>query len=486
MVHINCLNKYKERLAVRRLDVVVEENEEERNVLRGVCKGFEQSELDELMREFEAVFSDKPGNTSVVVMMTIDTGDSLPIRQTPYSVPMGIRDKVRKELEELVSCGVIERSSSPWASPLVPVKKPDGRIRLCVNYRKLDEITTREPYYIPSFQEMIDRVGQGCVLSKVDLAKGFHQVEVEKSDRVKTCFVCPFGKFQFRRMPFGLMNAPSVFQRLMDLVGCSDFARCYIDDILVVSENWSVHVCHLRALFRTLLEAGLTCKREKCVFGQRRLEFWGHEIREGVVCVPEARVWAIREHPLSKTRRQLRAFLGPVGFYRRFIGGFHEWSSVLTLHTSRTVAGEVSWSGPMLEAFSMLRYVLCDTVCIVVPYVSDCFVVECEASSTGVGAVLSVRREDELKPVAFFSRQLKGAQSRYAAQELECLAFVEAVSQFAFYYYGRPFDILTDHKSLETLKLGRQLNRRVHNWALKLAEFDYTEISKGRTECRSG
>ncbi len=475
VVHINCLKKYKERLAVRRLDVVVEESEEERNVLRGVCEGFEQSELDELMREFEAVFSDKPGSTSVV-KMTIDTGGSPPIRQTPYSVPMGIRDAVRKELEELESCGVIKRSSSPWASPLVPIKKPDGRIRLCVDYRKLNDITTREPYYIPSFQEMVDRVGQGCVLSKVDLAKGFHQVEVGESDRVKTCFVCPFGKFQFRHMPFGLTNAPSVFQLLMDsvLVGCSDFVRCYIDDILVVSENWSVHVCHLRALLRTLLEAGLTCKREKCVFGRRRLEFLGHEIGEGVVCVPEARVQAIREHPLPKTRRQLRAFLGLVGFYRRFIGGFHEWSSVLTPHTSRTLAGGVSWSGPMLEAFSMLRDVLCDAVCLVVPCVSDCFVVECDASSTGVGAVLSVRREDELKPVAFFSRQLKRAQSRYAAQELECLAVVEAVSQFAFYLYGRPFEILTDHKSLETLKSGRQLNRRVHNWALKLADFDFT------------
>lgn len=409
------------------------------------------------------------------MVLKIDTGGSPPIRQAPYSVPLGIRDQVKKELDELLECGIIERSVSPWASPLVPVKKSDGGVRLCVDFRKVNELTIREPYYIPGFEEMVERVGTGKVLSKIDLAKGFHQVEVLETDREKTAFVCPFGKFQYRKMPFGLTNAPAVFQRLMDgvLESCMDYARVYIDDVLVVSECWSVHMSHLRSVFEVLSEAGLTCKRSKCVFGKRKLEFLGHLIGDGVVSVPEARVRAIKEHPLPKTRRQLRAFLGLVGFYRRFIAGFYHWSSALTPHTSGSGSGKVEWTDPMLEAFKELRVSLCNAVCLCVPRSEDMYVLECDASGTGVGAVLSVKREEEVLPVAFFSRQLRGAQARYSAQELECLAVVEAVQHFAFYLYGRRFEIVTDHRGLESLRTGRQLNRRVFNWALKLAEFDF-------------
>lgn len=355
------------------------------------------------------------------------------------------------------------------------MKKSDGGIRLCVDFCKLNSVTVREPYYIPGFEEMVEKVGVGRVLSKIDLAKGFHQVEVVESDRKKTAFICPFGKFQYRRMPFGLTNAPAVFQRLMDevLVSCMDFARVYIDDVLVVSESWSVHMCHLRAVFEVLKEAGLTCKRSKCVFGKRKLEFLGHRIGDGVVSVPEARVRAIAEHPLPHTRRQLKGFLGLVGFYRRFVSGFHRWSAVLTPHTSGSGSGKVMWTSLMEEAFRKLCVCLCDFVVLCVPRSEDKFVLECDASGSGVGAVLSVVRDGERRPVAFFSKQLSGAQKRYSAQELECLAVVESITHFAYYLYGRKFDVVTDHRGLESLRDGRQWNRRVQGWALRLAEFDF-------------
>ncbi len=180
--------------------------------------------MNNVLDEVSDVFSEVPGSTERVVM-SIDTGGCEPIRQAPYSVPLGIRDKVRDELLSLERSGIIERSDSCWASPLIPVKKQDGGIRLCVDYRKLNRITVKEPYYIPSLEEMLEKVGQEKVLSKMDLAKGFHQLLVREEDRVKTSFVCPFGKYRFVRMPFG--------QRLMDcvLVECSDFAKVYIDDI---------------------------------------------------------------------------------------------------------------------------------------------------------------------------------------------------------------------------------------------------------------
>ena len=316
----------------------------------------------------------------------------------------------------------------------------------------MNEITKKEPYYIPGLDEMMEMVGNGSVLSKVDLAKGFYQVVVvvKEADRDKTCFVCPFGKYRFRRMPFGLTNAPSVFQRLMDevLVGCEEFARVYIDDILVVLKDWSTHLGHLKRLFDVLRQAGLTCKRKKCCFSRRSLEFLGHQVGGGVISVPAARVRAIKDHPLPKTRKQLRAFLGMVGYYRRFIAGYHCWSAVLTPHTSSLSAGSVSWAEPVLGAFHALCNELCNAVCLYVPCVSDVYVLECDASSTGVGAALSVERGEERLPVAFLSRQLKGAQTRYSAQELEWLAVYESVNHFAYFLYGRKFRVITDHKGL--------------------------------------
>ncbi len=475
VVHVNCLKEYKERLEVNRVDVVLEEEVSKRNVLSGECEGFVKGELDELLGRYECLFEGKPGCTDRVEL-TIDTGDVSPIRQTPYSVPLGVRDEVKKELDLLEESGIIERSSSPWASPLVPVKKKDGGIRLCVDFRKVNGVTVREPYYIPGFDEMIERVGVGRVLSKLDLEKGFHQVVVRKEDREKTAFVCPFGKFQFRRMPFGLTNAPSVFQRLMDqvLVPCSDYARVYIDDVLVVSECWEVHLKHLEEVFEVLKVAGLTVKRKKCVFGKRKLEFLGHLIGDGVVSVPGDRVRAIADHPMPRSRKQLRSFLGLVGFYRRFVRGMHRWTAVLTPHTSGLACGRIVWTSSMVEAFRELCLCLCNSIVLCVPQKEDSFMLECDACSSGIGAVLSVRREDEWRPVAFFSHQLKGAQQRYSAQELECLAVVEAASHFAYFLYGKHFEIVTDHRGLESLVAGKQCNRRVQGWALKMSEFSFS------------
>ncbi len=231
----------------------------------------------------------------------------------------------------------------------------------------------------------------------------------------------------------------------------------------------------LRKTLEAIRRAGLTCKRAKCCFGKRSLEFLGHMIGGGRVSVPAARVEAIRAHPLPKTRKQLRAFLGLVGFYRRFIAGFHKWSSVLTPHTSTAMSGVVSWTNvkPMLNAFYELCNSLCESVCLYVPCSSDSFVLESDASSTGVGAVLSVVRHEEKLPVAFFSKQLSGAQRNYSAQELEGLGVYEAINHFSFYLYGQRFKVVTDHKGLVNMREGRQENRRIHNWCLKLAMYDF-------------
>ncbi len=272
-------------------------------------------------------------------------------------------------------------------------------------------------------------------------------------------------------------------QRLMDIVlsGCSSFGKVYIDDILVASENWEEHVRHLREVLGCLQKAGLTAKRKKCEFGKRRLMFLGHVIGDGGLSVPEARVAGIRHIERPKTRKQLKSFIGVVNYYRRFISNFHEWSHLLTPSTSKNALVRVEWTDQMEEAFSVLKAKLCsDVLC--VPTCEDCFILETDASGSGVGGVLSVERNGESRVVAFYSKQLQGAEHRYSAQELEDLALYKAIKHFAFYLFGRKFKVVTDHKPLVNLMKNPQHNRRVLNWAMKLADYsfdvEYREVSE--------
>ena len=169
----------------------------------------------------------------------------------------------------------------------------------------------------------------------------------------------------------------------------------------------------------------------------------------------------------------MRAFLGMMNFYRRFVKGFHQWSSLLTPSTSKSASTVVEWTSQMTETFITTKAKLCNHISLCIPVNSDVFVLETDASSTGVGAVLSVVQDGVRKPAAFFSRQLHGAQTRYSAQELEGLGIFEAVKFFAFYLYGKSFTVLMDHKSLVTLMTAPQYNKRLLNWALKLAEYDF-------------
>ena len=221
VVHVNTLKCYVERdEPVRRLTVVVEDGVDE-SVSPGnlveVCKGFVPEDVVKLKDDFEDVLRDVPDDTTSCIM-SINVGDTRPIAQTPYRVPDKLKAKVKCEIDNLLEAGIIVPSSSPWASPIVPVLKPDSSVRLCVDYRRLNDCTLQDGYYMPTLEEILEWVGPCGVLSKLDLAKGYYQVKMAESSCQYTAFISPFSKFEFTRMPFGLKNAPAVFQRLMDTV----------------------------------------------------------------------------------------------------------------------------------------------------------------------------------------------------------------------------------------------------------------------------
>ena len=483
VLHINNMKKFWLREAsVCRMAVVAEDVDDDSVVglkMSGCCKDFDLKQVDVLKGEFPLVFCDTPGRTDLCEL-EIRTGDTPPIASVPYRVPDRLKQDVKKEIDVLVETGVATASHSPWASPIVPVVKKDGKIRLCIDYRKVNGVTESDPYYMSTLDEILEKVGDSRCLSKLDLSKGFYQIGVAPSSVDKTAFISPFGKFAFQRMPFGLKNAPAIFQRTMEEVlrGCYHCAAPYIDDILVFSANGIDHVGHLREVLSALNQRGLTVKLEKCEFGKTKLEYLGHLIGDGQLAVPRHRAAAMETFILPKTRKQLRSFLGAMSYYRRFILNFASYSSLLSPSTSKSAPSVVVWSSSMLDAFNTLKGALVSVCMLTIPSQEDCFVLHVDASGQGVGATLNVRREGVDLPVAFYSKQLQGAEKRYSATELEALAIFKAINHFDHFLYGRVFSVYTDHKALVSLLKSKRLNRRLYGWMLKLLDFSFEIIYK--------
>ena len=480
VLHINNLKRYYPRVEeVLRLALVAEDwsgDEEVGTKLQGKFEGFEEEAVVcQLKEEYPEVFSDLPGKTSIC-QLKIDTGEAAPRRSHPYRVPDRLKEGVRSEVNKLVELGIVVPSTSPWASPVVPVPKTDGTVRVCVDYRKLNEVTTADPYYMATMDEILERVGKSKIMSKIDLAKGFYQVEVEATSQEKTAFVSPYGKYQFRRMPFGLKNAPAMFQRLMEVVlgDCYEFSAPYIDDVVVFSEDAEEHVQHLKRVLEALRKYGLTIKEEKCEWGRVRLEYLGHVIGGGELAVPAHRAAAMADYKQPQTKKQLRSFLGAASYYRQFVQGYAKLSAVLTPMTTKSAPCVVCWTVEGLEAFARLKVSLVDVCVLTVPTQQDNFVLHTDASGRGIGATLNVLRDGRKLPVAYYSKQLQGAQHHYSATELEGLAMFRAINYFAHYLYGTRFEVVTDHKALVSLLHSRVLNRRLHGWVLQLLEFDFT------------
>ena len=269
-----------------------------------------QKDVDAWASEFGDVICQEPGLTDLIEL-SIDTGGAPPISQRPYNTPMFLREAVSTENDWLLEKGYVRPTNSDWALPIVTVKKPDDSLRLCIDYKRLNDVTVPAPSYMPTV-EVLESVGTACVISKLDLNKGYHKVKVREEDIGKTAFVCHRGHFEFLRMSFGFKNAPAAFQKLTSKVlePCRDFAHPYIDDIVVFSSSWEEHVGHVREVLSRLREAGLTASPKKCRWGGRFVEILGHKLGEGMMSIPNRRVEAIRSFVRPRTKNFLRSFLG--------------------------------------------------------------------------------------------------------------------------------------------------------------------------------
>ena len=433
----------------------------------------QRGELTELLQRYRRTLTKTPGCTNITEH-SIKTGDSAAIQLPPYRLPHAYRELVQQELAEMRRQGIIEPAISDWAAPIVIVKKKDGTIRLCVDYRRMNAFSRVDSYPMPRIDELIEILGRAVYITTLDLTKGYWQVPVAKRDQPKTAFTTQFGLFQFRKMPFGLQGAPATFQRMMDRVleGLREYTSAYLDDLIVFSGTWRDHLRHLEAVFTRLGEAGLTAK---CQFAMAQCVYLGHMVGGGKVQVEESKVEAIRRMVTPRTKKEIRTFLGLTGYYRRFIPDYATIAAALSDLTRNDKPTQLEWNAGCEEAFQRLKNALCSQPTLQMPDFRRGLIVQTDASDRGVGAVLSQMAEDGSdQPAGYFSRKLLTREEKYSTIEKECLAIKLAVQAFRVYLLGRPFIIQTDHRALEWLDRVKENNGRLTRWSLFLQPYQFT------------
>ena len=390
--------------------------------------------------------------------------------------------QVREHFKHLQNQGIIRPSKSPWASPLVVVRKADGSRRPCGDYRKLNDVTIPDRYPLPRIEDVLHKVGKGKIFSKIDLEKAYHQIPMNDRDINKTAIIAPFGLFEYRFMPFGLKCASQTFQRHMDTIlhPVNDFCQSYVDDILVFSHSKEEHVEHVAEVIRCLNEAHMKINQAKCSFFKTAVDFLGFTISPDGIKPMEDRLKAMSNLSCPKNLKDLQKFLGTVAFYHRCIPQVATILSPLyklqsSLKQRKTVW---CWNDDHSAAFRQAKQALCDCIPLSVPDSNGLFEITTDASNIAIGASL----QQKGKPLEFYSRPLTDSEKRYSTFDKELLAIFSTVKHFSYMIEGANILIKTDHKPLIHINNMKEPSQRQWRWINYLSEykivFEYIEGRK--------
>lgn len=444
-------------------------NSEERTVIEGLCK------------EYKDIFycENIPLTFTNQVKHRIRTKNEDPINIKAHRLPPIQTKEISSQVEKMLRDNIIQESHSPWSAPvhLVP-KKLDAsgqqKWRMVVDYRRLNEITIDDKYPLPNINDLFDMLGNSTYFTTLDLASGYHQLEVQEEDRAKTAFSTPSGHYEFNRMPFGLKTAPATFQRAMDNVlrGLQGLhCLVYLDDVIIFSKSLPEHVEKLRAVFDRFRQTNLKVQLDKSHFLRKEVLYLGHTITSEGLKPNNDKIDAILRYPIPETVTQIKSFLGLIGYYRKFIKDFAKITRPLTACLKK--GRKIVINGEYKECFETCKKLLTNAPLLQFPDFSKTFILTTDASNFAIGAVLSQGTIGSDKPVAYASRTLSDTEVKYSTIEKELLAIIWAVKHFRPYLYGNKFTIFTDHRPLAWLYSLKEPNSKLTRWRLRLEEYDF-------------
>jgi len=410
------------------------------------------------------------GRTNLL-SMSIDTSSHAPISLPPYQASPNERRLIDAQLEELEAQGIIEDSNSPWAAPVVLVRKKDGGARVCVDYRRLNALTKTDCYPIPRIDDLLAHLAGKKWFSTFDANKGFHQVPLSCSeDREKTAFRTHAGLKQFTCMPFGLKNGPAVFQRLMDRVLGKHkwrIALVYIDDLIIFSDTFEEHMEHCATVLKLVAQSGLTLSPKKTRLCYQEITALGHCISNLGLGTAKGKIQAVAQWKVPRNAKQVQQFLGLATYYRRFVQGFASTAQPLTRLLAKGAV--FRWGPEEAAAFQALKAALISSPILAHPNYAAPFQLYTDASGIGLGAILSQRNAQGHEAViCYTSRQLRPEERNYSATELECLAIVWALRKLHAYVDGAQVELITDHSALQWLYDYKGNNKRILKWSLEI------------------
>lgn len=450
--------------------------EDESSLQCGEVNPDQKGKLTDLLNKYKECFSSSLHDLGFasVAEMVIHLKDSEPVVYRPYRLCYSDRQLVRNMIDEMLGCGIVRESSSPYASPIVLVQKKTGEKRLCVDYRALNNKTVKEHYPIPRIEDQLDLLAGSKLFISLDMASGYYQIPIAEESREKTAFVTPDGQFEYNRMPFGLVNAPSVFQRAINKILSKarvKYALVYMDDILIPARSFEEGLSRLEEVLELLKGGGLTLKLSKCRFFFDKIDYLGFEISSDGVRPGTLKTDAVSKFPVPISQHDVRRFIGLASFFRRFIKGFALLAKPLTTLLKKDVPWR--WGTEEQESFDTLKIKLVQRPVLAIYEPKAETQLHTDASKTGIAGILMQKNETGvLQPVAYYSRQTNSDEQKLHSYELETLAVIASLNKFRVYLLGMHFKILTDCNALRTTLTKRDLVPRIARWWIQFQEFD--------------